>query len=201
MELDHKERDYTRCIRRPPRAVPRRMTPSRPRRTFVATCLGAAALPAFAARGEAPVGAGDVAVLNAMLAIELETLAAYRRAASCGLLAPARQDLAARCAADHRAHRELLVATIRALGGVPAEVPGAHPDDAVALAREADALDLAARCERFAASAYVRMVPALRDRALAKLAARVAADEAMHWGMVNAALGRPPPGAALSFGA
>jgi len=177
------------------------MTASRPRRAFVATCLGAAALPALAARGEAPVGAGDVAVLNAMLAIELETLAAYRRAASCGLLVPAAQDLAARCAADHRAHRELLVATIRALGGVPVDAPQAHPDDAVAFAREADALDLAARCERFAASAYLAMVPALRDRGLAKLAARVAADEAMHWGMVNAALGRPPPGAALSFGA
>ena len=176
------------------------MTASRPRRAFVATCLGAAALPALAARGEAPVGAGDVAVLNAMLAIELETLAAYRRAASCGLLVPAAQDLAARCAADHRAHRELLVATIRALGGVPVEAP-TPPDNAVALAREADALDLAARCERFAASAYLAMVPALRDRGLAKLAARVAADEAMHWGMVNAALGRPPPSAALSFGA
>ena len=171
------------------------------RRAFVATCLGAAAAPAFAARGEAPVGAGDVAVLNAMLAIELETLAAYRRAMSCGLLSPAALDLAGRCAADHRAHRELIVATVRALGGVPAEVERAHPDEDVALSREADALDLVARCERFAASAQLRMVPALRDRALAKLAARVAADDAMHWGMINAALGRPPPGAALSFGA
>ena len=177
------------------------MSASRPRRAFVATCLGAAALPAFAARGEAPVGAGDVAVLNAMLAIELETLAAYRRAMSCGLLAPAALDLAARCAADHRAHRELIVATIRALGGVPADATRIHPDEANALTREADALDLVARCERFAASAHLRMVPALKDRALAKLAARVAADEAMHWGMISAAPGRPPPGAALWFGA
>ena len=68
--------------------------------------------------------------------------------------------------------RRAFVATC--LDGVPVEAPQALPDDAVGLAREADALDLAAR---------------------------VAADEAMHWGMVNAALGRPPPGAALSFGA
>jgi hypothetical protein len=177
------------------------MNPSRPRRAFAAACLGAAAWPALAARGEAPAGAGDVAVLNAMLALEHETLAAHRLAAACGLMSPAAQDLAGRFAADHRAHRELLRATIRALGGVPVVDAGSAADAPVALAREADALDLVARCERFAAGACVTMVPALRDRALAKLAARIAADEAMHWGMVNAALGRPPPGAALSFGA
>jgi len=177
------------------------MSPCRTRRALAATCLGVAALPALAARGEAPAGAGDVAVLNAMLALEHEALAAHRVAAACGLMSPAAQDLAGRFAADHRAHRELLAATIRALGGVPVGDTRPRPDEPVALAREADALDLVARCERFAAGACVTMVPALRDRALAKLAARIAADEAMHWGMVNAALGRPPPGAALSFGA
>ena len=177
------------------------MSAPRPRRAFVAACLAAAAGPALAARGEAPVGEGDVAVLNAMLALEHETLAAYRLAMACGLLAPAAQDLAGRCAADHRAHRELLGATIRSLGGVPVLDADREAGGRIEIAREADALSLLARCERFAAGACVTMVPALRDRALAKLAARVAADEAMHWGMVNAALGRPPPGAALSFGA
>lgn len=169
------------------------------RRAFAAACLAGVARPARAARGEAPPGAGDIAVLDAMLALEHETLDAYRRAMACGLLAPRAQDLAARFADDHRAHRELLAATIRALGGAPR---GASASRApiVAFAREADALDLCARAERFAADACLTMVPALRDRALARLAARLAADEAMHWGMVNAALGRRPPGAALSFG-
>jgi hypothetical protein len=148
---------------------------------------------------DAPVGAGDVAILDAMLAVEHATLAACRHAAACGLLGPAAQETVARFAADHRTHRELLVATIRKLGAVPRPVRPQAP--AAVLVREADALDLVAHHEHVATASCLRMLPALRDRSLATVAARIACDEAMHWTLANAALGRPAPRAALSFGA
>ncbi|MES2841859.1 MAG: hypothetical protein V4794_16380 [Pseudomonadota bacterium] len=46
------------------------------------------------------------------------------------------------------------------------------------------------------------VIPALGDRELAKVAARLAADETMHCTVLTSALGRPlPPPGALSFGA
>ena len=177
------------------------------RRAFVASAAACALADARAAPGyggavayEAPVGEGDVAVLDALLAIERSTLDAYRRIAGCGLVAPAYQDVLARHAADHRAHAELFAATIRTLGGKPSDRRAAPRDDATP-ASEAEALDLAARVELAGANACLRMLPSLRDRALAKVAARVAADEAMHWTRLNAALRRPLPDAALFFGA
>ena len=46
------------------------------------------------------------------------------------------------------------------------------------------------------------MIPSFKDTAaLAKVAARLAADETMHWSILANALGRPLPAMALSFGA
>jgi hypothetical protein len=45
------------------------------------------------------------------------------------------------------------------------------------------------------------VIPSFSDSALAKVAARLAADETMHWSILANALGQPLPGAALSFGA
>jgi rubrerythrin len=61
-------------------------------------------------------------------------------------------------------------------------------------------LDLAARLELGATIAYLGVVPAFKDAALAKVAARLAADETMHWTILNNALGRPLAGA-FAFGA
>ena len=149
---------------------------------------------------EAPAGAGDIALLNVLLAVEVATLAAYRRAVACNLLDPALQDAAGRHAADHRAHRDLLAASIRALGGEPHGAPR-RQDPGPGWRTAAEALDDVVRRERSGADACLRFIPALRARQLAKVVARIAADEAMHWTLLNAALGRKPPGAALAFGA
>ena len=150
---------------------------------------------------EVPAGAGDIALLDALLAVEHATLLAYRRAAACSLLDPSLQDLAARHAADHRAHRDLYAATIRALGGEPRARPREREaNEGGGWRSAAEALDFVASHERGGADACLRFVPALRDRQLAKIIARVAVDEAVHWTMLNAALGRKPPGAALAFG-
>jgi hypothetical protein len=105
----------------------------------------------------------------------------------------------------HKAHRDALAATVRKLGGQP--VAEKKPDEyakdlnAAALKNQADVLALAARLELGATNAYISVIPAMGDRELAKVAARLAADEAMHFTVLTGALGRPLPANALSFGA
>ena len=62
-------------------------------------------------------------------------------------------------------------------------------------------LDLAARLELGATNAYLGVIPSFNDRQLARVAARLAADEAMHWTILNNALGRPLPAGGMPFGA
>ncbi len=62
-------------------------------------------------------------------------------------------------------------------------------------------LDLAARLELGATNVYLSVIPALGDRELAKVAARLAADETMHYTVLTSALGRPLPPGAFSYGA
>ena len=69
------------------------------------------------------------------------------------------------------------------------------------LKSQGDVLDLAARLELGATNAYLGVIPSFGSRDLAKVAARLAADETMHFAILNNALGRPLPAGALSFGA
>ncbi|MFZ8521058.1 ferritin-like domain-containing protein, partial [Staphylococcus aureus] len=52
-----------------------------------------------------------------------------------------------------------------------------------------------------AVNAYLGVIPAFTDTALSKVAARLAADETMHWTALTSALGQALPAGALSFGA
>jgi len=45
------------------------------------------------------------------------------------------------------------------------------------------------------------VIPAFKSAALAQVAARLAADEVMHWTILNNALGRPLPAGGMPFGA
>ena len=104
-----------------------------------------------------------------------------------------------------KAHLDALVATIEKLGGKPvAEKKIDEYADALkasTLKSQGDVLDLAARLELGATNAYLGVIPSFGSRDLAKVAARLAADETMHFAILNNALGRPVPAGALSFGA
>ena len=99
----------------------------------------------------------------------------------------------------------LSAAAVALLGGKP--VAERKPDEyakalkADTLKSHKDVLDLAARLELGATNAYLGVIPAFKDAALSKVAARLAADETMHWTVLSSALGRPLPPLALSFGA
>jgi rubrerythrin len=147
----------------------------------------------------------DVGILNVALGLEHEAINAYQLGAGSGLLQKPVLDVAVRFQADHKAHRDALVATIQKLGGTP--VMEKKLDDyakalkADTLRNQSDVLDLAARLELGAINAYLGVIPAFGNRDLAKVAGRLAADETLHYVMLNNAMGRPLPTGALSFGA
>lgn len=147
----------------------------------------------------------DVQILNVALGLEHEAINAYQLGAGSGLLQKPVQEVAVLFQSHHKAHRDALVATIQKLGGQPvAEMKlqdYATALKADTLKNQADVLGLAARLELGAANAYLGVLPSLAHRDLAQVAARLAADETMHYTMLASALGRPLPTQALSFGA
>ena len=149
--------------------------------------------------------AKDVAILNVALGLEHEAINAYQLGAGSGLLQKPVLDVAVAFQGHHKAHRDALIATIQKLGGTP--VAEKKLDDyakalnAGALKSQADVLDLAARLELGATNAYLGVIPSLGSKDLAKVAARLAADETMHFTVLTSALGRPLPAGALSYGA
>ena len=149
--------------------------------------------------------AQDVSILNVALGLEHEAINAYQLGAQSGLLQKPVLDVAVLFQSHHKGHRDALVSTIRNLGGTPVEEKALN-DYAVALNAgslrdQNDVLELAARLELGATNAYLGVIPSFRDVALAKVAARLASDETMHWSILSNALGKPLPAGALFFGA
>lgn len=172
--------------------------------------LSAAALALLAgkdalAKGQPDDPARDVGILNVALGLEHEAINAYQLGAGSGLLQKPVLDVAVRFQGHHKTHRDALMATILKLGGRPVVEKSldeyAKALNAASLKSQGDVLDLAARLELGATNAYLSVIPAMADRELAKVAARLAADETMHFTVLTSALGRPLPPGALSFGA
>ena len=157
------------------------------------------------AQGMAGDAAKDAAILNVALALEHEAINAYQLGALSGLLQKPVLDIAVSFQSHHKAHRDALIATIQKLGAKP--VAEKKLDDyakalkADMLKSQGDVLDLAARLELGATNAYLGVIPAFLSNDLGKVAARLAADETMHFTVLISALGRPLPAGALSFGA
>ena len=184
------------------------------RRAFLAgsggLALSAAAVLLIAghdSRAQGMVGAmpADVNILNVALGLEYEAINAYQLGAQSGLLQKPVLDVAVKFQGDHKGHRDALIATIQKMGGKPVEEKKlddyANALKADTLKSQADVLALAAMLELGATNAYLGVIPAFKDAQLAKVAGRLAADEAMHWTILNNALGRPLPADALPFGA
>jgi rubrerythrin len=149
---------------------------------------------AAAQKGKGGAAGADADILNTALGAELEAVAAYQVGAESGLLQKPVLDLAVQFQGHHKAHADLLAQTVRKLGGNP--VQGKKPADykfpTDKLKSQADVLRFAAGLEKGAVSAYLGAVPVLKDRELAKAAASILGDEAMHWAVLRQALGENP---------
>jgi rubrerythrin len=141
----------------------------------------------------------DVRILNTALSAELEAIAAYAVGADSGLLQKRVLDLALQFQGHHKEHADALAATVRKLGGTPAEARERYVFPTDKLKSQADVLGFAAGLERGAVSAYLGAVPLFHGRELASAAASILGDEAMHWAILRQALGQDPvPTAFLS---
>jgi len=151
----------------------------------------------LAAADKAASPANDVAILNSALAAELEAIAAYGVGAGSGLLKGSVLALAMTFQGHHKQHADVLAATVKKLGGTPAEAKAKYSFPVETLKTQNDVLRFAAGLEKGAVSAYVGAVPLFKDRELAKAAASILGDEAMHWAVLRQALGDEPVPAAF----
>jgi rubrerythrin len=146
---------------------------------------------ALAAKGDASVES-DVRILNTALGAELEAIAAYQVGAESGLLQKPVFDLAATFQGHHKEHADLLAKTVKQLGGKPVAARTRYTFPTETLKNQNDVLRFAATLEKGAVSAYLGAVPVFGNRDLAKAAASILGDEAMHWAILRNALGEAP---------
>jgi rubrerythrin len=143
--------------------------------------------------------ASDVRILNTALGAELEAIAAYQVGAESGLLQKPVLDLALTFQGHHKQHAEILSKTIAKLGGKPVSAKDKYSFPTDTLKTQADVLRFAATLEKGAVSAYLGAVPVFHNSDLAKAAASILGDEAMHWAILRNALGEAPvPSAFMS---
>lgn len=151
--------------------------------------------PALAAEHDRKPGVdaqADIRILNTALGAELEAIAAYGVAAGSGLLQKPVLDVAVRFQGQHREHADLLAQTVRRLGGNAVEARARYEFPTDGLKTQNDVLVFAAGLERGAVSAYLGAVPLFHERELAKAAASILGDEAMHWAILRQVLGQDP---------
>ena len=139
-------------------------------------------------------GRDDVALLNNVLGLEYEAVAAYDAALAGGGLSDEMAALARAFQDDHAKHAAALARAVVRLQGRPV---GARPTidysfSPAALTTGADAMHFLVGFEQGLALAHLGAVPAFADSALAKGAAGILGVEAMHWSSLRAALGEAP---------
>ena len=136
--------------------------------------------------------AGDVQILNTAIGAELEAIAAYQLGAESGLLSKPVLDLAVAFQGHHKEHVALLSSTVEKLGGKPVLAKAKYNFPVDQLKAEVDVLKFAAQLEQGAVSAYLGAVPLFANRDLARAAASILGDEAMHWAVLRQAMGLAP---------
>lgn len=141
----------------------------------------------------------DIQILNTALGAELEAIAAYQVGAESQLLQKPVLDLAVTFQSHHKEHADVLAKTIEKLGGKPVIAKAQYPFRVDQLKSQVDVLRFAAKLEQGAVSAYLGAVPLFANRELAKAAASILGDEAMHWAVLRQAIGEAPvPSAFMS---
>ena len=172
-----------------------------------AGALAVTGLPTYAAAShhrKAVHRNNDVAVLQDALALEHEGIAAYTLAGGTGLLTPDVLKIALTFLGHHKGHRDALAKIIQKAGASPVQ-PKTDAEYTTelklgTLKSQTDVVTFAAGLEKGAANAYVGQIAALTDHELTHLFAQLSTDEAVHWAVLDGALGHAVPAAPFLFG-
>ncbi len=150
------------------------------------------------------VFAEDADILNEVLANKHEIISVYQNLMDRSLIHDGVVKLVKLIQGHHGEQRELLVKLIQELGGVPAlaKGPGEYANglDMGMIDNHDDALKLVTNLERSEANAHIGTLPYFRNKEMAKVVARVATDEAVHWTALAMTLNEQIPSQALTFG-
>lgn len=134
----------------------------------------------------------DVEILNGVLDLELQAIAAYK--AGAGRLGGERLAIFKVFLEQEQAHADGLAGTIRDLDGRPNRPKSDY--DFPQLRTEADVLRFALDLENTAIAAYIDALPKLSEKELRSMSSSIITNEAEHVSVLLDALGREPvPGA------
>lgn len=122
--------------------------------------------------------AGDVAILNVALGLEHQAIAAYDAGAKSKLLTPDQLKVAVAFQADHKRHRDAIIALIRHFGGTPVEPKPTY--DFGAIGSAGDVVKLAQKLEEGAEIAYLTNAGNLANRDILNAAVPILEDEVRH---------------------
>jgi hypothetical protein len=158
---------------------------------LTAGCTATASAPPTPPRSTA---VDDAALLNNVLGLEYEAIAAYDAALAGGALGTGDAALAQAFQLDHTKHAEALVRAILRLQDKPvtARAPEDYRFAADALRQRDDALRFLVGFEQGLTLAHLGAVPAFAEKNLAKGAAGILGVETMHWSALRSALGETP---------
>ncbi|MBA3880701.1 MAG: hypothetical protein C0500_13410 [Sphingobium sp.] len=153
---------------------------------------------------KAALSGGDIAVMNAAIAIEHEGIATYRIAEAANVLTADMLRAAQSFRGQHEGHRDQLAKMIRSAGGKVAEPKSDKEYEAAAnmgtIKNEDAMLRLAMTVEKGAANAYFAQIAALKNPEAIKIFAQIGADEAAHWAALNQVMGEKFPTQPFMFG-
>ena len=160
--------------------------------TAVALLAGCASAMGKDEKAAMAAKSSDIDILNSARGAEFNAIAAYQVGAESGLLQKPVLAVAVQFQGHHKLHADALGRAIESLGGTPVEPKAKYDFPVDRLKSQADVLNFAAGLEKDAVSAYLNAVPLFGNRDLAKAAASILGDEAMHWAVLRNALGQDP---------
>ncbi len=142
----------------------------------------------FVAAAEKGADPADLESLNSAIQLERAGIKAYTDAAGTGLLTPGVIEIAKGFIADHSAHRDALIAAVTAGGGTPTTQTLAltYPT----FRTQDDIIEFALVVEGKAASTYLSVIPDLKNRELAQVAASILGVETTHVSVLSTAVNK-----------
>lgn len=161
-----------------------------------AACGSSRPAPRFRIKSSKHVAPQDVGILNRLLDLEHEAIAAYE--AGIPLLGAADQKVAEQFLRHELAHAGELSGLVQQAKGTPWKPRVAYPLGHPRTAQQT--LELLHRLERAQVASYLWALPRLSGGPVRAAAAAMLANDAQHLALVRQSLGQPPAPAAFASG-
>ena len=130
--------------------------------------------------------AGDLDILNYALTLEYLETDFYKKVIASGLFKGAQLDVIKTFGEQEQAHVDVLIATVKTLGGTPAPIP----ETKFPLENATSVIELAATVENLGAAAYLGEAGKITNKEVLAAALSIHSVEARHAAALNTLLGK-----------